>query len=94
MSSNLVTSKRKLVLEGRSAKSQNDAVQDAFRKLQSEAYKATDRPIIYMKPVNVTVLENELDSENEKFLLVLFPRTKTSYHVKLEVEVEMSELVL
>ena len=94
MKSNLITVTKKFVMEGHSSKSQKDAVQDAFRKLQNEAYRSTDQPIIYMRPVNVTVLENELTTEDEKFLLVLFPRTKTSYRVKLEVEVEMSLLDL
>ena len=94
MSSNIVTERKKVIISGESSKSVNDAARDAFRKLQSEVYKSTDLSIIYMKPVNVVVLENKNESYEEKFMMVLFPRTRNLYRLKLEVEVEMSLLNL
>lgn len=94
MNSNLINVTKKIILEGHSDKSEKDAVQNAFRKLQNEAFKSTPEPIIYMRPVNVSVLKNDVKSEEERFLVVLFPRTKTSFQVELEIEVEMSLLVL
>ncbi len=92
MANNLVVTCEKVIIDGTSKKSLNDAISDAFHKLQYEAYKKTEYPIVYMKAVSAEVLENTTKEYTEKFLLFFFPRKRATYFVKIEVEIEMTVL--
>ncbi len=95
MKDNKLISTREVVsVQGSSTKSKEDALGNAFAMLQKAVSGRVKGIIVYMKPVDVEVEDYRETKKKERYLGILFSREKTTYSVKLRVEVEVSAIDL
>ncbi len=92
--SNNETKTINIEVEGRSKKTKEDAVQNAFSSLQKKVRSQIDGLIYYMKPVDVEVIEMKEENRIEKFLFFFFPKERKQYYVRLAIHIEISILHL
>lgn len=71
-----------------------DAISKAFADMRKRVYEAVNGAIIYLKPVNVQILDEKVTTSKEHFLFVFMPRIKeeVTMHLKISVEVQYMEL--
>lgn len=81
-------------ITGISLKGRAEAVSKAFSNLQAEVSKEIQDLIVYMKPIEVSVEEMEIQEYTERFLLIFMPRKKEKVRVTLSVTVEVASLTI
>lgn len=81
-------------ITGISLKAKDDAVNKAFKNLQSEVSQHIQDLIVYMKPVEVTVKELETKEYTERFLFLFMPRKREKVKITLSVTVEVASLAI
>ncbi|MDO4378842.1 MAG: DUF4312 family protein [Erysipelotrichia bacterium] len=95
MSENILRQKTVVVeISGVSTKSKDDAVTTAFRNLKSQIAKAVPELIIYMRPVEVELVDIQTEKYTEKFLLLFMPREREKVKLTLKVRVDVSYLTI
>lgn len=81
-------------ITGVSTKSKDDAVTTAFKNLKSEIAKTVPELIVYMRPVEVELVEMKKEEYTEKFLMVFMPREREKVKLTLRVRVDVSYLTI
>ncbi len=81
-------------ITGVSLKSKDDAITTAFRNLKSEIGKNVKELIVYMRPVEVEIVDIQTEEYTERFLGVLLPRRREKVKLTLRVRVDVSYLAI
>ena len=81
-------------ITGVSTKSKDDAVTTAFRNLKAEIGKAVPELIVYMRPVEVEIVDIKQEEYTEKFLGLFLPRRREKVKLTLRVRVDVSYLAI
>ena len=81
-------------ITGVSTKSKDDAVTTAFRNLKAEIAKVVPELIVYMRPVEVELVDMQHEEYEEKFLMVFMPRKREKVKLTLKVRVDVSYLTI
>lgn len=76
-----------------SGRSKQDSIADALSKV-SKIDNNSDKLAIQMQPININVISAEQQTYKEHFLYFFLPRDRTTYNVKLDVEVEVKYMDL
>ncbi len=95
MSENILKQKTVVVeISGVSTKSKDDAVTTAFRNLKSQIAKSVPELIVYMRPVEVELVDIKTEKYTEKFLMLFIPREREKVKLTLKVRVDVSYLTI
>ena len=95
MSENILKQKTVVVeISGVSTKSKDDAVTTAFRNLKSQIAKSVPELIVYMRPVEVELVDIKTEKYTEKFLMLFMPREREKVKLTLKVRVDVSYLTI
>ena len=81
-------------ISGVSNKSKDDAVTTAFNNLKSEIAKTVPELIVYMRPVEVELVDLKKEEYQEKFMMLFMPRQREKVKLTLKVRVEVSYLTI
>ena len=81
-------------ISGVSNKSKDDAVTTAFKNLKSELAKTVPELIVYMRPVEVELVDLKKEEYQEKFMMLFMPRQREKVKLTLKVRVEVSYLTI
>ncbi|MCM0599163.1 DUF4312 family protein [Periweissella fabalis] len=77
-----------LIIEG-TGDTKNAAFADALSKIQGKIIKNSPDVTLKIEPKSVMVLAADQHSYEERFLFIFFPRTRSKFQIKLQVEVEV-----
>ncbi len=82
---------RQLLIEvnGQSAQGKADAIEKAFANLRQKVYEAVHGAVIYLRPLDVKVLEETVKTTKERFLFLFLPRERNEITLRLCVNVEV-----
>ena len=81
-------------ISGVSNKSKDDAVTTAFKNLKREIAKTVPELIVYMRPVEVELVDLKKEEYQEKFMMLFMPRQREKVKLTLKVRVEVSYLTI
>ena len=81
-------------ISGVSNKSKDDAVTTAFKNLKSEIAKTVPELRVYMRPVEVELVDLKKEEYQEKFMMLFMPRQREKVKLTLKVRVEVSYLTI
>lgn len=71
-----------------------DAISKAFADMRKRVYEVVNGAIIYLKPVNVQILDEKVTTSKEHFLFVFMPRVKEEVTMCLKISVEVQYMEL
>lgn len=95
MSESILRQKMVVVeITGISTKSKDDAVTTAFKNLKAEIAKSVPELIVYMRPVEVELVDIKAEKYTEKFLMLFMPREREKVKLTLKVRVDVSYLTI
>lgn len=95
MSESILRQKMVVVeITGISTKSKDDAVTTAFKNLKAEIAKSVPELIVYMRPVEVELVDIKTEKYTEKFLMLFMPREREKVKLTLKVRVDVSYLTI
>lgn len=95
MSESILKQKMVIVeITGISTKSKDDAVTTAFKNLKAEIAKSVPELIVYMRPVEVELVDIKMEKYTEKFLMLFMPREREKVKLTLKVRVDVSYLTI
>lgn len=95
MSESILKQKMVIVeITGISTKSKDDAVTTAFKNLKAEIAKSVPELIVYMRPVEVELVDIKTEKYTEKFLMLFMPREREKVKLTLKVRVDVSYLTI
>lgn len=95
MSESILRQKMAVVeITGISTKSKDDAVTTAFKNLKAEIAKSVPELIVYMRPVEVELVDIKTEKYTEKFLMLFMPREREKVKLTLKVRVDVSYLTI
>lgn len=95
MSESILKQKMVVVeITGVSTKSKDDAVTTAFKNLKAEIAKSVPELIVYMRPVEVELVDIKTEKYTEKFLMLFMPREREKVKLTLKVRVDVSYLTI
>lgn len=95
MSESILKQKMVVVeITGISTKSKDDAVTTAFKNLKAEIAKSVPELIVYMRPVEVELVDIKTEKYTEKFLMLFMPREREKVKLTLKVRVDVSYLTI
>ncbi len=94
MNSSLKTHTLEIEIKG-VGKTRREAVNNAFGTLSREATnKIGDEVMIYMRPLEVSIVDTQVEEKTERFLFLFLPRKKQKYKITLLVKVEARSLAI
>lgn len=81
-------------ISGVSTKSKDDAVTNAFKRLKAQIAKNVPELIVYMRPIEVELVDIQTEKYTEKFLMLFMPREREKVKLTLKVRVDVSYLII
>ena len=71
-----------------------DAISKAFADMRKRVYDCVNGAIIYLKPLNVQILDERVTATKEHFLFIFMPRIKEEVSMRLRISVEVQYMEL
>ncbi len=94
MNSSLKTQTLDIEIRG-VGKTKKEAVNSAFGTLSRAATdKIGDEVMIYMRPLEVSIVDTQVEEKTERFLFLFLPRKKQKIKITLLVKVEARSLAI
>lgn len=80
-------------VEGKADK-KNQAFSNALNQIHGKVLKDSADVTLRIEPVDTKIVLAEEESYTEKFLFFFLPRTRVHYHVVLDVEIEVTMILM
>lgn len=71
------------------AETQEEALNQILALMRRQVMAERKGPILFMAPANVTVTQRTVQSRTERFLGVLWPRTRYQHTIEAQIDVEV-----
>lgn len=79
---------RTLTLQG-AGETREAALNEILTKMRQQIMKEAGGPVLFMAPVGMEITQEDRQEETERFLGLLWPRTRTRYNLEARIQVEV-----